>query len=199
MKAWDPNMDLGTETLKSLPIWIRLPDLDLKYWGLNSLSKICSAFSIPLKTYKYIKGKTMIRYARVLVDMQLEGSFPDFIEFFNEQNVLVRQQIQYEWVLVKCLFCGMYGHKEDVCKRKDGARKEWRVKQKVQELDPRLTPHDTQVAGSQNALDFTMVAKGKPAAVLPQFTSSPRFNNSFQTEKGVEQAIHSHILLFPYG
>jgi len=46
----------------------------------------------------------MIRCARVLVDMQLEGSFPDFIQFFNEQDILIRQQIHYEWIPIKCLF-----------------------------------------------------------------------------------------------
>ena len=53
---------------------------------------------------------------------------------------MIRQQIQYEWLPVKCLCCGMDGHKEDVCKKKDGPRKEWRVKQKENAMEPRHTP-----------------------------------------------------------
>ena len=83
-------MDLCNETLKSLPIWIQLPDLDLKCWGPSSWSKICSTLGIPLKTDKYTQEKAMIRYAKVLVDMQLEGPFPGSIKFFNEQDVLIR-------------------------------------------------------------------------------------------------------------
>jgi len=66
-KGWNPNMDLCTKSLESLSIWIRLPDLDLKYCGMSSLSKICSMLGIPLKTDQFTKNKTMIRYARVLV------------------------------------------------------------------------------------------------------------------------------------
>ncbi|KAJ8449649.1 hypothetical protein Cgig2_005671 [Carnegiea gigantea] len=42
VKGWNPNMDLQTETIRSLPIWIQLPALDIKYWGMESLSKIGS-------------------------------------------------------------------------------------------------------------------------------------------------------------
>ena len=124
VKAWNPNPNLCTEILTSLPIWIRLPDLDLKYWGITSLSKICSSLGIPLKMDKYTKERSMIRYARILIHMQLEGEFSDFVDFFNEHDILIRQQIQYEWLPIKCLCYGMYGHKEEVCKKKDGPRKE---------------------------------------------------------------------------
>lgn len=66
----------------------------------------------------------MIRYARVLVDIQLDRQFPEFIEFFNEHDMLIRQQVHHELVLVKCNFCGMYSHVEDVRKKKTITRKE---------------------------------------------------------------------------
>jgi len=31
VKSWNPAMDLQTETQKSLPLWVRFPDLDIKY------------------------------------------------------------------------------------------------------------------------------------------------------------------------
>ena len=57
---------------------------------------------IPLKTDKYTKEKVMLRYASLLVEMPLEGSFPDFIEFANEKNVVLRQKVIYEWLPLKC-------------------------------------------------------------------------------------------------
>jgi len=94
----------------------------------------------------------------------------------------------------------MYGHKEDVCKKKDGPRKEWRVKQKVKELELRHTPGDTDVVDSQNAHGFTMVTKGAPAVISPHATTSPKISNSFQTliEEGVEQGNHTHPILLPH-
>jgi len=38
MKAWNPELDLNTEAITCLPIWVRLMDLDIKYWGMASLS-----------------------------------------------------------------------------------------------------------------------------------------------------------------
>jgi len=46
-------MDLHTKTIKSLPIWVQLSGLDIKYWGAQSLSKIESIMGIPLKSDKY--------------------------------------------------------------------------------------------------------------------------------------------------
>ncbi|KAJ8432624.1 hypothetical protein Cgig2_033497 [Carnegiea gigantea] len=154
-------MDLCTKSLKSLPIWIQLPDLDLNYWGLESLSKVSSTLGIPLKTDKYTQEKSKIRYARVLVDMQLDGHFPEFIEFFNEHDILISQQVHYEWVPVKCKFCGTYGHVEDVCKKKTITRKEWRVKQPLQVMGQENTPqhiHD-KAASPQPAINQMLLRK----------------------------------------
>ncbi|KAJ8438666.1 hypothetical protein Cgig2_031631 [Carnegiea gigantea] len=53
---------------------------------MQSLSKLGSILGIPLKTDKYTKEKTMLKYARLFVEIPLEGNFPDFIEFANEKD-----------------------------------------------------------------------------------------------------------------
>ena len=114
VKAWNLEMEMVIDTITSLPIWIQLHDLDIKYWGLQSLSKLSSILGIPLKTDKHTKEKLMLKYARLLVEIPLEGSFPDFIEFANEKNVIIRQKVVYEWKPIKCTHCRMFRHiKED--------------------------------------------------------------------------------------
>ena len=83
-------MDLKTEEIKSLPIWVQFLDLDVKFWGTESLSKIGSILGIPWKMDKYTRDKIMIRYARLLIDISLEGTFPWYIKFFNEHGILMR-------------------------------------------------------------------------------------------------------------
>jgi len=90
-------MDIHTEEIKSLPLWVQFPDLDVKYWGADSLSKIGSLLGIPIKTDRCTKERSMIRYARVLNDVPLDSTFPEFIEFFNDNELLIRQQVVYEW------------------------------------------------------------------------------------------------------
>ena len=60
---------------------------------------------IPLKTDKYTREKVMLTYARILVEMPLEGNFPDYIEFANEKNVLIRQKVIYESLPLNCFQC----------------------------------------------------------------------------------------------
>ena len=69
-------MDLNTEAIKSLPLWVQFPNLDVNYWGLESLSKIGSILGIPIKTDRYTKEKSMIKYARLMIEISLEGHFP---------------------------------------------------------------------------------------------------------------------------
>ncbi|KAJ8419299.1 hypothetical protein Cgig2_027981 [Carnegiea gigantea] len=90
VKGWNPEMDLKTKEIKSLPIWIQLPNLDAKFWGSKGLSKIRSILGIPLKTNKYKRDKSMIKYTRLLIDISLDGQLPDYIEFFNEHETLAR-------------------------------------------------------------------------------------------------------------
>ncbi|KAJ8433485.1 hypothetical protein Cgig2_004423 [Carnegiea gigantea] len=88
-------MDLNTESVKSLPVWAQLPDLDVKYWKLKSLSKIGSILGIPIKTDRYTKVTSVIKYAGLLIEMSLEGPFPEYIEFFNDNEVLPDQFIHW--------------------------------------------------------------------------------------------------------
>ncbi|KAJ8420630.1 hypothetical protein Cgig2_002710 [Carnegiea gigantea] len=68
VKPWNEEMDINTEAITSLPISARFLDLDIKYWCLESLSKIDSILGIPIKTDKYTKEKTMLKYARLLIE-----------------------------------------------------------------------------------------------------------------------------------
>lgn len=133
VRGWNPDLALNTDSITSLPLWVQLPDLELKYWGTESLSKICSVLGVPMRTDKYTRERSMIRYARVLVDMPMEGPFPDHIDFLNESGVLVRQQVHYEWIPTKCSHCHLLGHTDEVCRKKK-VRQEWRP------IAPQATP-----------------------------------------------------------
>ena len=83
----------------------------------------------------------------------------------------------------------MYGHKEEVCKNKDGPRKECRVKQTENVIKARHTPEVSHAEDRQNANDFTKVTKGATAEIRTQNISTPSTSNSYQilAEESVEQ------------
>ncbi|KAJ8446027.1 LOW QUALITY PROTEIN: hypothetical protein Cgig2_012371 [Carnegiea gigantea] len=88
---------------------------------------------IPIKTDRYTMEKTFFKYARLLIDIPLSYNFPEYVEFANENDVLIRQQVTYEWQPNKCDHCHMYGHLEDNCRKKQTVRREWRVVQPTAE------------------------------------------------------------------
>ena len=100
------------------------------------MSKLGSVLGIPIKTDKYTKDKTFLKYARILREIQPEDNFPEYIEFVNEYNVVVKQRVDYEWKPTKCDFYKMYGHTRDDCRKKSQLRTEWRqvIRQEPQEL-----------------------------------------------------------------
>ncbi|KAJ8419417.1 hypothetical protein Cgig2_003643 [Carnegiea gigantea] len=70
--------------------------------------------------------RSQLRYARLLIDIPLADDFLKYIEFANDKNVLVRQQVLYEWKPIKCTHCKMYGRLEEGCRKKQRVRREWR-------------------------------------------------------------------------
>ncbi|KAJ8428837.1 hypothetical protein Cgig2_003385 [Carnegiea gigantea] len=75
--------------------------------------------------------KVLLIRRGLLVEMPLEGYFPDSIEFANEKSVLIRQKVIYEWLPLKCSHCKMFGQTQENYRKQDIHRKEWRVKSQV--------------------------------------------------------------------
>jgi len=68
----------------------------------------------------------MLKYARLLIEYQIEDEFLEFIEFINEHNMVVRQRVEYEWKPTRCSHCKMFGHTGEECRKKTQVRTEWR-------------------------------------------------------------------------
>ncbi|KAJ8424616.1 hypothetical protein Cgig2_000539 [Carnegiea gigantea] len=174
-------MDLHTENIKSLPIWVQLPELDIRFWGNGSLSKVGSCLGIPLKTDKYTKERIMLKYARLLIDIPLDGPFPDYIDFFDEEEKPI-----------KCTHCKMFGYEDTSCKKKKGVRIEWKPVQRetqgetsgvqaVQSTDQQLT----------NAVeDFTPVLKRDAAKQPTQYTGQATLEITWHPKMYDLQVLH---------
>ncbi|KAJ8420990.1 hypothetical protein Cgig2_010629 [Carnegiea gigantea] len=65
-------------------------------------------------------------YAALVNPDEVDGPFPEFIDFVNDQDVVVRLRVEYEWKPLKCNHCKMFGHIEEECRKKVKTRREWR-------------------------------------------------------------------------
>ncbi|XP_062103511.1 uncharacterized protein LOC133814585 [Humulus lupulus] len=59
----------------------------------------------------------MVKFARVLVDVEISDKLPHSISFVNKRGQLVEQLIEYEWLPTKCSVCKILGHAASSCRK----------------------------------------------------------------------------------
>ncbi|KAG5619842.1 hypothetical protein H5410_005060 [Solanum commersonii] len=110
VKAWNPDMDFTREELHTVPIWIKFPGLDFKYWSPKGLSKLGSLIGKPLMVDQNTERKTGLNFARLMVEVDMDSTLPKMINFRNEKGQLIDQKVTYEWKPTLCKYCKKYGH-----------------------------------------------------------------------------------------
>ncbi|XP_062112853.1 uncharacterized protein LOC133824008 [Humulus lupulus] len=126
LRPW--SIDLDTMRLvKFVPVWVRLPSLGLQYWAVKCLSALISTIGKPMLVDNVTKDRSMVKFARVLVDVEISDNLPKTISFLNERGQLVEQILEYEWLPTQCSFCKVLGHTATNCKRDQ--RVVWRKKE----------------------------------------------------------------------
>ncbi|XP_074306003.1 uncharacterized protein LOC141641231 [Silene latifolia] len=117
VKDWTPGMKIVKDKPVTVPVWIRLYDLDIKYWGL-ALPKIVGLVGKPICSDQATKDKEYLGFARYLVEVKVGEQLPDTIEFIDEHDICQTQQVHYEWKPVSCNLCHGIGHETGLCKKK---------------------------------------------------------------------------------
>jgi len=59
---------------------------------------------------------------------------PEHVNFINDNDLLIRQKVKFEWLPSKCTHCRMYGHSIDTCRKTEKVRKDWRVMDKDRDV-----------------------------------------------------------------
>ncbi|CAO2817774.1 unnamed protein product [Amaranthus hypochondriacus] len=96
VKPWKKNMSYDESALSSAPVWIRFPKLDVAYWGAPCLRKFVGMLGEVLRIDSATINYDKLMFARVLVDMKLNGVFPEEIYFTNEEGTLISQKVLYD-------------------------------------------------------------------------------------------------------
>nr|XP_016440454.1 PREDICTED: uncharacterized protein LOC107766217 [Nicotiana tabacum] len=118
VKAWNPDMEFTRDELYTVPIWVKLLGLELKYWSSKGLSKTGSLIGKPLMVGNHTLKKVGLSFARLLIEVEMDTPLPKKVYFKNERGLLMEQKVQYDWKLILCKTCKKYGHDEQVCKAK---------------------------------------------------------------------------------
>ncbi|XP_062112634.1 uncharacterized protein LOC133823801 [Humulus lupulus] len=154
--------------IRSVPLWIRLQDLGLQYWGSKCLSALVSTLGKPIMVDKFTRERSRVQFARVMVEMEINDNPPRTIQFLNEHGQLVEQGVEYEWLPVKCKTCAGYGHSMADC------RKEQKDQGMLKESHSKGSDMAGRDKGKEDTVISTLTGKdmGKEDVVMLTRTSS---------------------------
>ncbi|XP_062080940.1 uncharacterized protein LOC133785741 [Humulus lupulus] len=130
VRPWTTELD-HMRLVKSVPVWVRLPGLGLQYWGTKCLSALVSTLGKPILVDKVTKDRSMMQFARVLVEIDIADEVPKSIQLLNERGQLMEQFVEFEWLPTQCKVCKVYGHTESSCNKKKEVI--WRPKEQNSE------------------------------------------------------------------
>ncbi|KAL2925388.1 Centromere protein I [Bienertia sinuspersici] len=111
LKAWHDDMEINKDDIQKIPIWVQL-DLHFKYWGEKCLERIIQPVGNLLKVDSMTANRDKLQYARCMIEVKMDQSFPDQVRFKNEKDQIINVGIKYEWRPEICKKCKKVGHNE---------------------------------------------------------------------------------------
>lgn len=116
LQRWDPDSNFEHQRLTSLPLWVRLPLLPLRFWSKEAMAAIGSMLGVPLMMDTPTTKGTRLEYARLCVEIGLDFAYPTSVPLFNAStNLMEYITVEYEWKPTPCIHCQTYGHLEEAC------------------------------------------------------------------------------------
>ncbi|XP_058733512.1 uncharacterized protein LOC131605135 [Vicia villosa] len=110
LRDWKPGFNMKNDMLRTIPIWVKLPQLPLELWGAKSLNKIGSAIVTPVVIDECTAQKLRASYARILIEIDATQQVPKEITIHNHEGKKVKQAIEYEWMPKFCGRCQKFRH-----------------------------------------------------------------------------------------
>lgn len=96
-KVWDPYFDFKKEVLRIIPLWIKLPNLPLQYWSLESLSRIGSLLGKHVYADDCTSRVDRITYACMIIEMDITQELSNIVKLRDPQGKIFIQEIIYDW------------------------------------------------------------------------------------------------------
>ncbi|XP_056687931.1 uncharacterized protein [Spinacia oleracea] len=115
LKPWDPDMDMDKPELQS------------------ALFKIVAQLGKPIRRDQATICRDKLQFARVMADVPFSQDLREYISFRDENGVMVRVSLFYEWRPTMCTQCKMFGHLQVECRQ--GRKRVW-VKKNTKASQP---------------------------------------------------------------
>ncbi|XP_059288877.1 uncharacterized protein LOC132042304 [Lycium ferocissimum] len=111
VKPWTPDFDFHSEVLTTIPLWVKLPNLPLSCWGIESLSRIGSTLSKPLYADECTSHIERVPNARLLIQVDITKELPNTTKVKDPKGQVFEQAVNYDWKPEFYQECLQLGHK----------------------------------------------------------------------------------------
>lgn len=128
MQPWTPSFDASTVVISSAPVWVRLPNLPLHFWGSSSLKTIGNSLG-KFHSRSQETETAFTTYAQICVEMDFSEGFPAEI-ILQGKGYSWTQKLDYEQLHFKCRACFETGHLALKCKKFPNKHKEIKTQRK---------------------------------------------------------------------
>ncbi|XP_074288929.1 uncharacterized protein LOC141614072 [Silene latifolia] len=121
---WTPEMKLIKHDVKRIPIWMKIYGLDVKYWGMGCLKKLCEVVGKFICCDEATLHKKFLGFARIMIEVDIGQAFPETINFQDENGETQTLKIVYDWLPLSCRACKGLGHLAENCRKEKRTQKE---------------------------------------------------------------------------
>ncbi|KAJ6888330.1 hypothetical protein NC652_029395 [Populus alba x Populus x berolinensis] len=117
LKAMPEYFNFSYEEMTRVPVWVKFPNLPLKCWSSECLSKISSVIGKPIQCDQLTSTMSRISYARVLVELDLLDDLIHSVDIILPNGTSLTQTVIYETLSRFCRHCKLLGHAIGVCSK----------------------------------------------------------------------------------
>ncbi|XP_074305957.1 uncharacterized protein LOC141641186 [Silene latifolia] len=202
LRSWDPNVKITKVSVKTVPIWVKLVGLDLKFWGVKCLEKLASLVGKFVRVDDLTLEKNLLGYAKIMVEVEVDQYFPDKIKFDDENGQEVIVLLEYDWLPITCQKCKGIGHRTNMCRGRtrvfrkpvngptaQAPKQVWRKKPEATvTLDPKEFPTLISPQG--------VVNKENPPGTVDRIAGLATPTNAKMVDKRGEGSHHPFMLKF---
>ncbi|XP_074265880.1 uncharacterized protein LOC141588331 [Silene latifolia] len=140
VRPWSEGVALEKEVIKEVPVWVKVHNLPLKFWG-KCLPKIAGIMGTFVRCDDATKEKTRLGFARVMIDVPFGKPIPEKIKFLDVDGSVICLKVEFEWKPLLCTQCNGIGHDTSKCRKgktdapqkkvvQPVGKQQWRPKQK---------------------------------------------------------------------
>ncbi|XP_074288729.1 uncharacterized protein LOC141613886 [Silene latifolia] len=116
IKPWNPDVDLIKEVVDEVPVWVKLSDIPVKFWG-DCLPRITGLVGEFVMKDGDTSDKVRLSYARVMVKLRMNQNLPAKVRFLDENGKVIEVGVVYEWKPITCEGWKGLGHDKTQCRK----------------------------------------------------------------------------------